>query len=262
MIDGLLPKFKAGDALKAADLQRISDIVGGLTNSNRGALLHGLNIGGMRFSAANESNIYTTPFYNNSTFTVPAYGVVRISNYARGVPSVSRSNIYGAQYNHLVNGPYNVDNTLFGNAASSFPAMAAYDSADGTPAFGELWGPRSGTFLLKKNTPGFRVVGGTVSGDGNDEYANGIDTVAHLVLVRPEPFLRFRGTTTIAHNYQTSQSVNIFYGTGGSYIDSTIDMANVYNDFADLAISKQVECVWENDYLGTSWKIVAGRCGA
>lgn len=40
----------------------------------------------------------------------------------------------------------------------------AYDPADGTPAINEVWGPKAGTFLLRKGYLGFRCAG---EADGN-----------------------------------------------------------------------------------------------
>lgn len=44
-------------------------------------------------------------------------------------------------------------------AVNTFPIDALYDSADGTPAVGEIWGAGAGTWKLKKNNTGFRVCG-------------------------------------------------------------------------------------------------------
>lgn len=42
---------------------------------------------------------------------------------------------------------------------ADFPAYAQYDSADGTPAAGETWGPMSGSLKLHKGQAGFVILG-------------------------------------------------------------------------------------------------------
>ncbi|OHB81786.1 MAG: hypothetical protein A2W31_06570 [Planctomycetes bacterium RBG_16_64_10] len=61
---------------------------------------------------------------------------------------------------YLINGPEDVAAGKIGRAtlALEYPVFAAYDSGDGTPAFGETWGPESGSSVLNKNAAGFFVV--------------------------------------------------------------------------------------------------------
>jgi hypothetical protein len=132
------------------------------------------------------------------------------------------------------------------------PMLAAYTSGDGTPGAGELWGPRSGGWTLRKNTGGFMVV-------GLQSIATG-DTPLNFAVVERCPFVRFHGVTDAAIAKDAEGTVSIFYGTGAG-TDSSVNMADhCYNSFANVAISKDVECVWEGDLAGAYWRIVAAEC--
>ncbi len=103
-------------------------------------------------------------FVNNNAGQVPAYGIVRATGLSivepgRVVLAVDEPNAFGCQANCFVNGPVPVNAGAYGYATRSGPLVALYDSADGTPAYGDAWGPRSGTWKLKKNTGGFFCLG-------------------------------------------------------------------------------------------------------
>lgn len=159
-IETPLPKFAEGDVLYAKDLQLISDTVAGMTNSPRGQLTNGIAIGGMRFTAGIRESIYNIQFLNAGS-EIPAYGVVRAVGWDtnRSILTVGQPNTYGSQWRHIINGPQPVSASEFGVATNLFPCDALYDDADGTPQAGESWGPRNGTYKLRKNTGGFTVLG-------------------------------------------------------------------------------------------------------
>ena len=102
---------------------------------------------------------------NNAASDVPAFGIMRVTGaqasagYNRWL-TVAQPNTYGSQFMHIVNGPQIITAGEMGRfVPEPWPCFAAYDSADGTPAAGELWGPRSGGWKLKKNTRGLIVLG-------------------------------------------------------------------------------------------------------
>src|SRR3990167_10117675 len=126
-------------------------------------------------------------FRNDSGEEIPAFGIIRLTGVALPetgelVYTGDKPNTYGSQYSHAINSDAIVPDNGYGKCTLTFPAVAVYDSADGTPAFGEQWGPRNATWKLKKNTGGFRVLGVSNSD-------------LKLVLVTQDPFLRFRGVT-------------------------------------------------------------------
>lgn len=64
----------------------------------------------------------------------------------------------------LLAGPGGIPSGGFGLATIDFPAWALYETADGTPAIGEVWGPGANSWKLRKGKQGFRVMGGPVDG--------------------------------------------------------------------------------------------------
>lgn len=129
------------------------------------------------------------PFKNLSRETIPPFAVVWIDG--AGVrPDQSpylearKPDWFGGQWLHFLNGPVSVEPEEFGACTSVFPAMAAFDSEDGEPSPGEMWGPRADDWTLRKNAGGFRVVGRPITDDGIDR-----------VLVIREPRLMLIGKT-------------------------------------------------------------------
>ena len=179
---------------------------------------------------------------------IPAYGVCLTktgSDLTTGRVSVKRPDTYGSQNNALINGPTAV--AVSGNGfaqGGNGPFIAAYDSSDGSPGHGEAWGPRSGTYLLKKNTGGFRVIAV-------------LDATNALALVQRDPMLTFRGKTDASLSKGASGTISIYAGTLGSETDTTINMT-AYNRFATVAITKWVTCSYCFDNQG--WDLISAEC--
>jgi hypothetical protein len=190
-------------------------------------------------------------FINNNAAQIPAYGVVRATGMSiieagRVVLTVDQPNTFGCQANCFVNGPVAVSAGQYGYATRSGPVVGLYETADGTPAFGEAWGPRNGTWKLKKNTGGFFALGAT-------------NTALGLALFVPHPMLTFRGKTTAAAiNKGASGSINIYTGALGSETDSGQTMSGVYNRFANAAQGKWVTCGWNFESQG--WELIDLEC--
>jgi hypothetical protein len=123
---------------------------------------------------------------------------------------------------------------------------ALYDTADGTPAFGESWGPRDATWKLKKNTGGFRVL-------GNADSTNGV------VVVVSVPMMGFFGKTDAAHAKGANGTVSIYWGSDAG-TDTTENMTSVYNLFASVSSGKNVRCEWQGDMDGKQFALTAGEC--
>src|SRR6266700_6989666 len=106
------------------------------------------------------------PFQNNSGTEAPPYGCLKITEITDGILQAIRPDSGRGIY--AFNGPQAVpaggtagpDSVTRGLCSQDYPAFALYDSADGTPANGEIWGPGTDTFKLKKGKPGFLIVGG------------------------------------------------------------------------------------------------------
>ena len=221
----------------------------------------GLNVSGANGFAGPEGfwlrdrkDIAGRLFKNTGEDTIPAYGIIRITGQATGVGNAkilagAKPNIYGSQYLHFVNGPKDIASGKVGRCFDDDIATALYDDADGTPAAGELWGPRASTYALKKNTGGWMVLWN-------------VDSTANTVLVRRTPFTWFRGTADADIAKTATGTVSIYYGTGGTYTDTTINMTGCVNEFADITSGSIVEVVWEYDVAGAKWKIVQAECSS
>lgn len=187
---------------------------------------------------------------NTSATTIPAYGVMLKTGITSNRTTVKRPDTFGSQTNALINGPNAIDSTEVAN--SSFhgdaqggdgPFIAAYDSAN-TPAYGEIWGPRSGSYLLQKNTGGFLVLGI-------------VDSTNHYVLVERVPFLRFRGVADSSIAADATGTVSIYYRSGATAFTDTTVNATALNDLdATVPSSAVIECVWEPYSSTEGWRII------
>lgn len=124
-----------------------------------------------------QFGLYSIPFTNSSSYTMPAYGVglVTGSNTESGglfVPSVEEttsSPVCGM----IVNGPVAVPSGGYGEGYWGVgPVLCLYDTADGSPAVGDTWGIAFGsgtnTFKLRKGYYGFECVSAAVAGSGDE----------------------------------------------------------------------------------------------
>ena len=210
----------------------------------------------MNFGTQGEQGrIVWEEFYNESGEQIPAFACMRVTGMTtvqgRNIVKVAKPNTYGSQYLHRLNGPLPVEIGKYGICTCSPGAAALYDTADGTPAFGERWGPRDATWKLKKNTGGWAAM-------GNADTTNGI------VIVQQAPMLSFHGQTDAAISKDAGGTVSIFYRSGATaYTDTTVNMTNVFNAYGAIGSGKDVRCQWENDATSSGvgwWEIVAAEC--
>jgi hypothetical protein len=107
------------------------------------------------------------PFRNNSGETIPANAAMRITGVeaSDGVQRliVAKPNST-AQSLYLVNGPDTVASTAQGWGTWLWHGdWLLYDDAN-TPAYGETWGPQNASWEVKKDNPGFLILGGATGG--------------------------------------------------------------------------------------------------
>jgi hypothetical protein len=103
--------------------------------------------------------------FTPSGVTIPAYGVCvsSSSTAANGghVHSVGQASVHGGGSLLLVNEGSDVSSSSQGIgwwAPAWWPQWALYDTADGSPAAGDSWGVKGGSFKLGPGLPGFRVL--------------------------------------------------------------------------------------------------------
>ena len=153
-------------------------------------------------------------FRNDAGEQMPGYAIGRVTGmdtltemvggfYKLAKPSSTFGRI------HIVNGSQPVDAGDFGFGQLWGEACyALFDS--GTPAAGEVWGPKSGQWSLAKNYPGYNVCGESTSG---------------RTLVVGEPINRLIGKPTATINADASGNFHWYVGAAGSEADTTVDVA-------------------------------------
>lgn len=176
-------------------------------------------------------------FKNESSEQIPPYGVMRVTGFDVTTDPeyprllVNKPNTYGAQYSHAINGDLCVEAGQTGRCTLGGISAAKYDDGDGTPAFSELWGPRNGSWKLKKNTQGFAVLGIASS-------------ARKLVLVRPAPFLVGIGKADGAISQNNSGTVSVWAGTTLGSEGDTGENITVYSRFGDIESGAWVMYRW------------------
>lgn len=128
---------------------------------------------------------------------VQTRGSARIAKVVNADDASPRPPLY-----YALMGPSPVASGGYGMAtlAMGSPWWAAYASGDGTPAVGEEWGPIS-TYVLRKNAPGFMIVGGAES---------------DRVLVVQRAITNLIGKPTAAIANAASGTVTVWTGAAGS----------------------------------------------
>jgi len=189
-------------------------------------------------------------YRNDAAEEVPAFGVLRITGVAviepgRVILTAARPDTFGSREQCALNGPLPVPVGKVGVGTRAAFAPARYETGDGFPLVGEKWGPRDGGWKLRKNTGGFRIVGVTNLTKG-------------LVLVQPSPMRMFLGKTDASHSKGATGTISIYAGPLGSETDTTADMPDVYNRFANVGSGKWVRCEWNED--ANAWELTAAEC--
>ena len=190
-------------------------------------------------------------FRNDAGSTAPAGGILRVTGYNNDAEepflTIDQPNTFGAQYNHAINDDFDVASGEYGYCCLGQIVPALYDSADGTPAFGELWGPRASTWKLKKNTGGFRVRSTSTAGVSGD----------FRTLIYPEPFLYFRGVAAESITENTAGNVTVYIRTGATSYTSTSVTLSVLNDLdVNIETGATVHCVCEEYGTSVFWRAV------
>lgn len=105
-------------------------------------------------------------FRNDSGETIPPCAVMRITGVieieGQAVLTVDKPDADGGTH-YVFNGAFAVADGDFGSATHSFPCCALFNPAD-APAAGQQWGAQSGSWAIKKNISGYRVVGAAIEG--------------------------------------------------------------------------------------------------
>lgn len=111
----------------------------------------------------NAAPVLWMPADNGTSEAIPSHGLARVTGVTNGVLQLAKPNADGDRYVVVVSDIL-VPPDKSGEVTYDPCVIAAYDPADGTPAVGEQWGAASGSWRLRKNKAGFRVVGGAGNG--------------------------------------------------------------------------------------------------
>jgi hypothetical protein len=188
-------------------------------------------------------------FRNDSGGEIPAFGIIKITGIVlvdqKPYLKAEKSDAYGAQYDHYVNGAVAVPSSAYGKCASGAdgPVWAAYDDAE-TPAFGEHWGPINADWELKKKSGGFRIYGEPTDG---------------RVLVLRAPLIRVRGELDGDLADASTATVSAYYWNGSAWTDSGENISSVR---VGIPISEDIESgkvVWM-DFQNDDWFVTAAEC--
>ena len=138
---------------------------------------------------------------NNSGEEIPAFAVMRVTGVTDEVLQVAKPNA-ASDTKAAVNGPTPIPIGGHGNATYDSPFFVLYDTGDGTPTFGDMWGTESGSWKLRAANDGFCALGGAVAGHAwfssggsmgggtgtlTVEETDGAPSVANVSLLRFDP---------------------------------------------------------------------------
>lgn len=185
------------------------------------------------------------PFTNGASQTASAYGVLRITGSTSTLLTAARPNgTYGI---YAINSSSDVAATTgLGVCTQDYPALALYDDADGTPANGQVWGPGTDTFKLKKHFQGYVVVGD-------------VDTTNKLCYVVPQ-FAKIKGKLDAELSFQGSAAMSVWTGSGaGSDTGINVTVYDWLLTSPDtLAIGTKITAYYE--HVSGIWVLDAAQC--
>lgn len=146
-----------------------------------------------------------------------------------------------------------------GYGQGAYPGLGAmwvaYTTGDGTPAFGEMWGVADGQWKLKKNAPGFEII-------GLPDTTLGI--VLATFMLDLEVFFELTATLAVATNMETTPTTAAAKvlknntGSPGDFNDgNAITITNRWEDLS-LASGDRGYAKWNWSLM--EWVIVATEC--
>lgn len=157
-----------------------------------------------------DRNFARFPYINNCGETLPAHGIFRIST----TDTVDGRKIrVGAKVDdtyrwlYAVNGFSDVGNSKRGWATWLWHGGDVLYDTGATPAIGERWGPKSGSFLVWQHRPGFWIIGGT-SGSGSTARVEAVQI--------PPGEVRVQNDSGGAIDADGTGTVNLFGGAAGT----------------------------------------------
>jgi hypothetical protein len=187
------------------------------------------------------------PFRNDSSETVPAHAVLKITGATRGEDRRTLFTIDkpgGSTFTRLygVNGATPVAVGRYGALSFAGPLCVLYEG--GPPAIGEGWGPKPGSWKLAKAHYGFTIAGG-------------VNTEKEIVLATLEPIVEVEGKSSGSISADGTGTVDVWTGESPG-ADTTWDLTawNRYDTVTAISSGKRVGCTW----TGNVWVVRAAQC--
>jgi hypothetical protein len=191
-----------------------------------------------------DSNVWQE-FRNDNAGTVPAFGIMRTTGIVvveagRVVLTTDQPNAYGDTGFCMINGPVDVDAGKYGTCARFGTLPCLYDSAQ-TPAFGEMWGPKNGSWKLTEGYGGWLARGAPTN------------TTKTLGLFAANPMRVIRGKLASDLNTLSSANLTIWAYIGGSDTNTT-ETISVYNGSScTVKGSQYVWCTYDPSGYSPPW---------
>lgn len=181
---------KSDKGISLSQYNRLLDVASAVSRGGRGSRGRTLRIGGSEYFIPDPVNDGPLFWNNDAALQIPAYGIVLRSGGGKAiddgvVPNVIRPNTYGCQTNFMVAGNDPVDAQTMGVAqkGDANQYIIAYSTDGGaTPTPGEMWGPCSGQYTIRRLYGGFRII---------DIY----DATNNLALCESMPMTTVKGKT-------------------------------------------------------------------
>lgn len=171
--------------------------------------------------------------YNSSGETVPAFGVMRIvSATTLGDEVVYEIGKQATEFQRwmLVNGEDELTNGSYGPGYFlDLAGRALYDSADGTPAYGQVWGPYPSSWKLRRHMYGFRILG---DANSTDTHVRCLQEFVMGVAAKTDATLTKDSTATCS------------VWKGDRSADSGANISSVTNPYATVASAKRIRVIW------------------
>ncbi len=176
-------------------------------------------------------------FNNVSGEEIPAFAVLKITGLdSNGFLTADQYDQFGAVYPTAINGAHAVANTKNGKCTMSFPAWVKHN---GSPAFGESWGPVSGQWDARLRSIGFSVIGGAVDGRVLVDRNHDLSFFAEL------------DSSTLAQD--ASGTVSVHYFATGTWTPDTASTHNVtVRNGSDLTFTTSIR-------LGVNWSAASDQ---
>jgi hypothetical protein len=182
-------------------------------------------------------NLRYWPVTNSSGEEIPAFACMQLAGFTLAADNsyaydAVKPTRFGAQYQHVFNGPTPIPIGKTGVAVSGEMVAALYDTADGDVNPLESLGPRSGSWKLRRNTGGF---------------ASGSALATEVVRVISQPLLSVIGKTDGEIFKTTTGTVSVYWRNYGDSISTLTDTGvnvTAISRYANVESGKYVQLTW------------------